>query len=127
VRISVPFASDDNATMQDTYVIIWIARDKDRSGIGKRRLTKKQAEALAEELNLQHQVFLHRALDTATEDPAAALLALRESLSRVSGKLAPLPELGSMQAADVEVPVWGDARMPDVLAPAKRDPVIEAA
>jgi hypothetical protein len=127
VRICVAFASDDNGTMQDTYVIIWIAKDKDRSGIGKRLLTKRQAEALAQELNHHHQAFLHRALDTAAEDPATALLALRESLSRVNDNLTSLPELGSMQAAHVEAPVWSDPRTPDVLAPSKRDSVIEAA
>jgi len=120
-------APDNNAIMQDTYVIIWVARDKDRSGVGKKRLTKGEAEALAEELNAHHRTFLHCALDTATEDPAAALLGLRKSLSRVNDKLEPLPEFGSVQAADVEAPVWEDAKVAEVVAPSKRDSLIQAA
>lgn len=113
--------------MQDTYVIIWVAKDKDRSGTGKRRLTKSEAEALAGELNKDHPTFLHRALDTASEDPASALLALRESQSRVHSKLEPLPEFGAVQAADVEATVWEDAKTGDAMAPSKGDSLIEAA
>ena len=108
--------------MQDTYVIIWIARDKDSSGVGKKRLTKDDAEALAQELNSDHPAFLHRALDTQTEEPAAALLLLRQSLAGVSSRLTPLPEFGSVQAAAVEAPLWEEPK-----APAKEESLIQAA
>ena len=89
--------------MQESYVIIWVAKAKDRSGVGKKYFTKEGAEALAAELNGTHPDFHHQAIDAANEDPVNALVGLRESLAKISGSAVPLPEFVSQQARDAEL------------------------
>lgn len=89
--------------MQQTYIIIWVAKAKDRSGVGKNQFTKNEAEALAAELNNAYPGFRHLAINTANEDPVNALAALRESLAGVSEKAVSLPEFASQQAHAAEL------------------------
>jgi len=67
--------------MQGSYAIIWVARNKDRSGISPKRFSKEQAESLAEELNANHPEFEHAVVDTNTEDAGQGLIALKERIS----------------------------------------------
>jgi hypothetical protein len=98
--------------MHESYVIIWAAKAKDRSGIGKKYFTKIVAEALAAELNKTYPDFLHWGIDTAKDEPVKALSALRESLSRVGAKAVPLPEFASQHAAAAELPTVVDPNAP---------------
>ena len=102
--------------MQQTYIIIWVATAKDRSGVGKKHFTKNEAEALAVELNNTYPEFRHRAINTADQEPVNALAALRESLTGVSEKAVSLPEFAAQQAHAAEV-VTAD---PHAVAPGAR-------
>src|SRR5947208_17030398 len=69
------------SAMQGSYAIIWVATNKDRSGISPKRFSKEQAESLAEELNANHPEFEHAVVDTTTEDVGQGLIALKERIS----------------------------------------------
>jgi hypothetical protein len=103
VLISIHATASNIANMQESYVIIWVAKAKDRSGIGKKYFTKNEAEALAADLDNTFPDFRHHAIDTANEEPVNALAALRESLAEVTDRAMPLPEFASRQARAAEV------------------------
>jgi len=67
--------------MQGSCAIVWVARNKDRSGISPKRFSKEQAESLAAELNANHPEFEHAVVDTTVEDAGQALVALKERIS----------------------------------------------
>ena len=69
------------SAMQHSYAIIWVARNKDRSGISPKRFSKEQAAELAADLNASHPEFEHATVDTAAEDASQALIALKERIS----------------------------------------------
>ena len=85
--------------MQDSYVIIWVTKSNHRSGIGKKRFTKEEAELLSAELNNDYPEFVHRALNTETEEATTALLALQESLTSGNEAAVPLPGFASLESA----------------------------
>ena len=62
--------------MDKTFAIIWTTLTPSRSGIGTKRFSKEEAEALANQLNEEHEGFLHRAVDLTSEDPAVVLAAM---------------------------------------------------
>src|SRR5690349_6712248 len=66
--------------MQNSFAIIWVAKNKDRSGVSPKRFSKEQAEALAEELNASHSEFQHEVVDTAHQEVGEALIALKERI-----------------------------------------------
>jgi hypothetical protein len=92
------------AAMDKTYAIIWTATERDRSGIGTRRFSKDEAETLASQLNEEHGVFLHRAIDMASEDPAAVLAAMRsaEAGAAREAQIVDFPDLVAAEAAAIE-------------------------
>ena len=66
--------------MQSTYAIVWVARNKDRSGVRPKRFSKEQATVLAAELNQSHPEFEHVAVDTAREDVSHSMIDLKEKM-----------------------------------------------
>jgi hypothetical protein len=82
--------------MDKTYAIIWTTREGFRSGVGNKRFSKDEAEALANRLNQEHSGFLHRTIDMATEDPATVLLAMR---SAAREQIIDFPAVVAAQAA----------------------------
>jgi hypothetical protein len=64
--------------MQNSFAIIWVARNKDRSGVSPKRFSKEQAQALTEELNASHPEFHHEVVDTAHQEVGEALITLKE-------------------------------------------------
>ena len=74
--------------MEKTYAILWISPETQRAGVGKGRFTQAEAEDLAAELNHKHSAFVHRVVDTASED-------LSESLARAKAEVT-APELGNV-------------------------------
>ena len=92
------------AAMDKTYAIVWTATQRDRSGIGTRRFSKDEAEALASQLNEEHREFLHRAIDMGTEDPAVVLAAMRSALAEPprEAEIVNLPDLVAAEAAAIE-------------------------
>jgi hypothetical protein len=103
VPISIQAFTSNIANMQESYVIVWTAKAKDRSGVGKKYFTKDEAQSLASELNDTYPDFRHHAIDTVSEEPAKALVDLQESLSRLTGRAVPFPEFASQQARAAEV------------------------
>jgi hypothetical protein len=89
------------AAMENTFGIIWVAKGRDRWGLGTNRFSKEEAEALATELNEDHGAFLHRAIDTATEDQAAVLSAMKSSGSAEEAQSVSYPNFVAAQAACV--------------------------
>ena len=109
--------SGNNVFMQNTYLIIWVAKDRDRSGVGQKQLNKEQAEALALHLNQNYPGFLHRAIDPHIEDTATALEALRTAVSTTRGQAMPVPEFASLQASKTEAATIIDPVRPKIAAP----------
>ena len=59
--------------MENTYVISWRSKSEPRSGQGKKMLSREDAQALAHQLNCDHPLFFHQAINVAiVEDPAAS-------------------------------------------------------
>ncbi|HMJ67227.1 MAG TPA: hypothetical protein VK615_17915 [Candidatus Binatia bacterium] len=89
--------------MDKTYAIIWAATQLDRSGIGTRRFSKDEAEALANQLNEEHGEFLHRAIDMASEDPAVVLVAMRstDADAAPAAQIVNFPDLVAAEAAAI--------------------------
>ncbi len=103
-----------NHFMSENYIIIWIAKGRNSFGIGKRYMTKEQAEGLTSELNNEHPDFLHRAVDTQTEPPETALRELRESLSGVPVNSVGVPGPAAIEAAHVEPDPWEEDVLPEI-------------
>ena len=89
--------------MDKTYAIIWWAPNRGRSGIGAKRFSKEEAEALAVQLNEEHEDLLHRAIDTACEDPAVVLAEMRIADKSAQVQIASYPDVAAAQAAEAEV------------------------
>jgi hypothetical protein len=70
--------------MQSTYAIVWVARNKDRSGVSPKRFSKEQADKLAAELNESHPEFVHLAVDTESQEVAQSLIELKEKIFGVA-------------------------------------------
>ena len=61
------------AVMENTYVISWKSKSEPRSGQGKKRLNREEAQALAYQLNCDHPLFFHQAVNlAAVTDPSAS-------------------------------------------------------
>ncbi|MDB6032851.1 MAG: hypothetical protein JWM16_3189 [Verrucomicrobiales bacterium] len=91
--------------MKKSYVIIWVSVTGLRTGAGKNPLTQEDAENLVMELNRDHPEFIHRAVNTETEEVDKALLRAKELVfPAVEGKVVPLPlpEFAAAQAAAEE-------------------------
>jgi hypothetical protein len=91
--------------MKKSFVIVWVSVTGLRTGVGKNLLTQEDAEGLVAELNQEHPEFIHRAVDTETEDVNQALLRAKELVfPATEGKVVPLPlpELAAAQAAAEE-------------------------
>lgn len=59
--------------MANTYVISWKSKSEPRSGQGKKMLSREDAQALAHQLNCDHPLFFHQAINVAiAEDPSAS-------------------------------------------------------
>jgi hypothetical protein len=74
--------------MENTFAIVWVAKNFEGAGVGTKRFTAEEANDLASSLNESHQAFLHQAVDVSIEDPLAALAALKQLLrtaNEVSG------------------------------------------
>jgi hypothetical protein len=82
--------------MEDTYVIIWVAKDRMGEGVGTKRFSRADAEMLADQLNQEHTGFAHKAVNTATEKIKEALHLLKSQAMGLE------PELVN---SDVEVRV----------------------
>jgi hypothetical protein len=82
--------------MDKTYAIIWTATQRGRWGLGTKRYSKEEAEALANQLNEEHRQFLHRAIDMASEDPAVVLAAMKAA---EKAAIVNYPELVAAEAA----------------------------
>ena len=83
--------------MEKTYAIIWTTKEGFRSGVGNKRFSKDEAEALATRLNEEHSGFLHRAINTGEEDPAAVLAEMRSAAREA--QIVDFPALAATQAA----------------------------
>jgi hypothetical protein len=89
--------------MENTYVIVWIAIENQRVGVGKSRLSKDEAETLAAELNADHPAFLHIPVDTATEDVAQALSRAKASVvTPEPANIIQFPDFIAEEAANIE-------------------------
>jgi hypothetical protein len=89
------------SAMDNTYAIIWTATQPGRSGLGTRRFSKDEAEALANQLNEEHEEFLHRAIDLASEDPSAVLAQMRSANVAEAAHIANYPQLVAAEAAAI--------------------------
>jgi hypothetical protein len=60
--------------MENTYVISWRSKSEPRSGQGKKMLSREDAHALAHQLNCDHPLFFHQAINVVAvvEDLAAS-------------------------------------------------------
>jgi len=85
--------------MDKTFAIIWTTPQPGSSGLGTRRFSKEEAEALANQLNEEHGEFLHRAIDTATEDPAVVLAAMRSADAADVAQIVNYPDQVAAEAA----------------------------
>jgi len=97
--------------MENMYVVIWVAKNKDRSGIGQRHFNREQAEALANDLNENYPGFLHRAMSLREEDAALAIEELRAEVSATPNGRA-MPEFASLQASRAEAALIIDPNTP---------------
>ena len=62
--------------MERTFVIAWKSKSEPRWGQGKKLFTREEAEALANEMNLDYPAFVHEPLNlAATESVADTTLA----------------------------------------------------
>jgi hypothetical protein len=86
-------------SMDKTYAIIWTATQRGRWGLGAKRYSKEEAEALANQLNEEHGNFLHRAIDMASEDPAVVLAAMRSANAAEKAQIVNYPDLVAAEAA----------------------------
>ena len=50
--------------MKNTFVIAWRSATSERSGRGKKLMTREEAETLAAELNQDYPAFIHEVVDT---------------------------------------------------------------
>ena len=91
--------------MNEHYIIIWIAKEQNSAGIGKRLMSKEEADALSADLNNDYPAFLHLAVNGEMEQPAARLKALRESLAQAAPAVR-LAGPASLQAAQAEPDGW---------------------
>ena len=87
--------------MDKTFAIIWTTPQPGRSGVGTKRFSKEEAEALANHLNEAHGEFLHRAIDTATEDPAVVLDAMRSADAADVAQIVNYPDQVAAEAAAI--------------------------
>jgi len=55
--------------MENTYVISWKSKSEPRSGQGKKMMSREDAQALAHQLNCDHPVIFHQALNVAATVP----------------------------------------------------------
>jgi hypothetical protein len=85
--------------MDKTYAIIWTATQRGSWGLGTKRYSKDEAEALAAQLNEEHGQFLHRAIDVANEDPAAVLAAMKAAEAAENARIVNYPDLVAAEAA----------------------------
>ena len=85
--------------MDKTYAIIWTATPGAKWGLGTRRFSREEAEALANQLNEEHGQFLHRPIDTANEDPSLVLAAMQSVASPRAAQIIDLPDSVAAQAA----------------------------
>ena len=88
--------------MENTYAIIWVAKQRGQFGVGTKRFSRDKAEKLAAELNESHEGFLHGAFDTAQESQEQALSALRNSATAsTEAQNLSYPDFAAAQAAAV--------------------------
>ena len=86
--------------MENTYAVIWIAKTRDKFGVGTKRFSKEEAEDLAAELNQSYSAFLHHAFDTATADQNDVLAVLKAELTASEAAASvPYPDFVAVQAA----------------------------
>jgi hypothetical protein len=90
------------AAMDKTYAIIWTATQGAKWGLGTRRFSQEEAEALANQLNGEHGQFLHRPIDTASEDPSLVLATMRSVEAPRAAQIADFPDSVAAQAAATE-------------------------
>ena|SRR5688572_20091385 len=88
--------------MDKTHAIIWWAPNRGSSGTGTKRFSKEEAETLAAQLNEEHGELLHRAIDTACEDPAVVLAAMKASDKGLQVPIVSYPDVVAAQAAGTE-------------------------
>ncbi|HEY0456829.1 MAG TPA: hypothetical protein VGE41_10675 [Verrucomicrobiae bacterium] len=90
--------------MEKTHIISWIAIQDQRTGAGKKLMSKDEAETLAAELNEEHPGFLHIPVDTISEDVAETLARAKERATTpaLPSNVIPLPELAAEEAATCE-------------------------
>jgi hypothetical protein len=110
--------------MDKTFAIIWTAIRGAKWGLGTRRFSQGEAEALANQLNEEHGQFLHRPIDTASEDPSLVLAAMRSLESLRAAEIIDLPDSVAAQAAATEQselmpavgekPNWFKEQLPDL-------------
>ena len=87
--------------MDKTFAIIWTTPQPGRSGVGTKRFSKDEAEALANQLNEAHGEFLHRAIDLATEDPAVVLAEMRSADAVEVTQIVNYPDQVAAEAAAI--------------------------
>lgn len=103
--------------MNENYIIIWVAKKQNLAGIGKRLMSKEEADALSADLNSDYPAFLHLAINSEMEQPSTRLRALRESLAQAGANAVRLAGPASMEAAQAEPDGWAaDAVADDPLA-----------
>jgi hypothetical protein len=85
--------------MDNTHAILWTARERDRWGLGTRRFSKEEAEALANQLNEEHDEFVHRPIDMTSQEPAAVVAAMRSAEAAGTAHIVSYPELAAAEAA----------------------------
>ena len=92
--------------MNENYIIIWVAKEQNSAGIGKRLMSKEEADALSADLNNDYPAFLHLAVNGEMEQPATRLRALRESLAQAGAHSVRLAGPASLEAAQAEPDAW---------------------
>jgi hypothetical protein len=107
--------------MDKTFAIIWTAIRGAKWGVGTRRFSQGEAEALANQLNEGHGQFLHRPIDTASEDPSLVLAAMRSLESPRAAEIIDLPdsvaaatEQSELMPGVGEKPNWFKEQLPDL-------------
>ena len=88
--------------MDKTYAITWWAPNRGRSGIGAKRFSKEEAEALAAQLNDEHEDLLHRAINTECEDPAVVLATMKASDKGAQVQIVRYPDVVAAPAAGAD-------------------------
>ncbi len=88
--------------MDKTHAIIWVALNRGRSGVGTKRFSKGEAEALAAQLNEEHEDVFHRAINTECENPAVVLAEMKASAKAAQIQIVSYPDVVAAQAAGAE-------------------------